>query len=77
MKTYNLPNFTNPLEPLSTHVRGFNVNLISKTISVEIALCLDKNVFVHLSEPVPFDGDWDKINVETMMSYELAKYEVK
>jgi hypothetical protein len=75
MKTYTLPNFTNPITPESIEVRVVRISLISNTMQIEIALKIGENTYVHSSEQISFDGDWRTLDLLPLANQELEKYE--
>ena len=75
MKTYNLPNFANPITPESIEVRAVQISLISNTVQIEIALKIGANTYVHSSDQISFEGDWRTLNLLSLSNQELQQYE--
>jgi hypothetical protein len=75
MKTYNLPNFANPITPESIEVRAVAISLISNTVQIEVALKIGDNTYVHSSDQISFDGDWRKLDLLYLANQELQQYE--
>jgi hypothetical protein len=76
MKTYKLPNFANPITPESIEVRAVRISLISNTVQIEIALKIGENTYVHSSEQVSFDGNWQTLDLLYLANQELQQYEI-
>jgi hypothetical protein len=76
MKTYNLPNFENPITPESIDVRAVRISLISNTVQMEIALKIGINTYVHSSDPISFEGVWRKLDLVSLSNQELEQYEI-
>jgi hypothetical protein len=76
MKTYNLPNFANPITPESVEVRAVRISLISSTVQMEIALKIGINTYIHSSDPISFEGDWRALDLLSLSNQELEQYEI-
>jgi hypothetical protein len=76
MKTYTLPSFENPITPESIEVRAVRISLISNTVQIEIALKIGANTYLHSSEQISFDGNWQTLDLLSLANQELEQYEL-
>jgi hypothetical protein len=75
MKTYNLPNFANPITPESIKVRAVGISLISNTVQIEVALKIGDNTYIHSGAPISFEGSWRTLDLLSLANQELQQYE--
>jgi len=75
MKTYKLPNFSNPITPEIIEVRAVRISLISNTVQLETALKIGENTYIHSSEQISFEGDWRTLDLLSLANQELEQYE--
>jgi hypothetical protein len=77
MKSYTLPNFTNPLTPERIEVGSvLMINTVAKTLSVDACFCIGDNAFVHRCENIPFEGDWRDVDAPSLVLNYLTQFEV-
>ena len=73
---YKIPNFTEPINPERTEVRTLRIDFVPKLIQIEVAFITQSKTFIHTSDLIPFVGDWQNLDVQSLMNSEIAKFAV-
>jgi hypothetical protein len=73
---YQIPNFTEPINPERIEVRTLRIDFVPNLIQIEVAFITQSKTFIHTSDLIPFDGDWQNLDVQSLMNSEIAKFAV-